>query len=60
MKKKLKDFSQVEIDTICDKHPLCLNCPFSSNDKWDIWGCYALNDEVWEDLEIEYDEKEIL
>ena len=50
MKKKVKDFTEKEIDDICDKN-YCMYCPFHSNDLL----CIAFNKELWGDLEIEYD-----
>ena len=51
MKKKLKDFTQEELDEICDKYKNCENCPF--NIKYETW-CYALCRDIL-DLEIEYE-----
>jgi len=52
MKKKIKQLTQKEIDDICDNHPLCVKCPFASSDTG-ICGCYALDRDLWGDLEVE-------
>lgn len=51
MKKKIKDLTEKEIEDICDKHPLCKNCPLLGSDDW----CYLL-DEIWGELEIDYEQ----
>lgn len=52
MKKKIKDLTAIEIDDICDKHPLCKNCPFEAKDH----SCYVLDKELWGELEIDYEQ----
>lgn len=54
MKKKIKELTEKEIDIICYNHPLCVKCPFASSDRG-IFGCYALNIDLWGDLEIDDD-----
>ena len=54
MKKKIKELTEKEIDVICINHPFCVKCPFASSEKG-IFGCYALNTELWGELEIDYD-----
>ncbi|MBR6515897.1 MAG: hypothetical protein IKT40_03460 [Bacilli bacterium] len=37
-KKKIKDFTQFEIDCVCDKHWPCATCPFYKEES-DIYYC---------------------
>lgn len=55
MKKKLKDFTEEEIDKICDKYIDCKGCPFE--DKYEFW-CQIFYRDIMGDLEIEYEQEE--
>ena len=55
MKKKIKNFTKNEIENICDNHPLCNGCPFASSDRG-IFGCFAIDTELWGELEINYED----
>lgn len=54
MKKKIKELTEQEIDGICNNHLFCVKCPFASSDKG-VFGCYAMDTELWGELEIDYD-----
>ena len=51
MKKKLKDFTQEDIDNFCKKYPNCKGCPYDTEETF----CVLCFQDLWGDLEIDYE-----
>lgn len=49
-KKKLKDFTEEELDKYCDTHN-CKECPLDTNTTL----CLAFDEELWGDVELDYE-----
>lgn len=54
MKKKLKDFTQKELDDFCKQYPACKGCPLDTHELL----CVACEIDLWGDLEVEYEKSD--